>query len=255
MERVNRLQWKPLAAYGAVWLVLSAALGITFFLSSSVSTTFASHDAVLRPTVDGWVTVHTGPFLPDVRSPSDSRLGVDIQLGKTKAATSDELVARYAFIASQPDAQVARVEDAMKGLAYDAAARGAVTALLPLILWLALGQTRRHELVLRAWAHKRATALLAVGAVGLGVLAWEPWEEKDPTLEEASDWQLLGDYLPVNVDLPPEAGELEISRDLTSGTTRRLIVSAVDTYSQSKDFYARAAEAAASLELRQSIEG
>jgi hypothetical protein len=255
VEGVNRVQWRKVGGLGAVWLVLSAALGVAFFLSSSLSTTFASHDAVIRPTVDGWVTVHTGPFLPDVRSPSDSVLGVDIQLGKTEAGSTDELVARYAFIASQPDAPANRVRDSLRDLAYDGAARGAVTALIPLLLWAAVGRERRHEIGRALWARKELSAVVAVAAVGLGLLVWEPWEEKDPTMEEGSNWQALGDYLPTAVELPSEAADLEITGDLTTSASRRLVLSALDTYSKSKEFYAAAADKAAGIEVRRPVEG
>ena len=74
------------------------------FLQSSRSIVLASHDAVLRPTMTGWVEVRTGPVLPDVRFPSGARIGVDVYLGKTEAASTEALIERYAVIAPSPRA-------------------------------------------------------------------------------------------------------------------------------------------------------
>jgi predicted phosphodiesterase len=232
--------WKPrpsqVAGYLLAWLLIAAGVSAVFFLSSSASTTVASHDAVVRPTVDGWVTVHTGPFLPDVRRRSDGRVGVDITLGKTEAASTDALVQRYAFIASQPDAQIARVEETVTDLAYDALLRGAAIAVLPLGIWALLGTVRRHELRHWAWSNKRWMAAGTAIVVGIGVLVWQPWEDADPMLADAESWQPLGRFVS-EVDLPEEAAGLEITGNPTTNATKRLVLSAIDTYDQSKDFY------------------
>src|SRR6478735_853888 len=89
-------------AYLLAWLLIAVPVALLLFFTSSAATTLASHDATVRPTVDGYVTLRTGPFLPDVRAPSGGRVGVDITLGKTEARSTEELVERYAFIASQP---------------------------------------------------------------------------------------------------------------------------------------------------------
>lgn len=250
---MDRIRWRAVAGYATAWLVLAAGLTVAFFLSSSVSTTVVSHDAVVRPTVDGWVTLHTGPYLPDVRAPSESPVGVDITLGKTKVASTDQLVDRYAFIASQPDAQVLRVEGALRSMAYDAALRGAVVAVVPLVVWALVGPDRRRDLARRAWSHKAVAAGVTAAALALGVLAWEPWEEDDPMLVDGN-WQRLDRYLP-EVDLPDEAAGIEITRNPTTSASKRLILSAIDTYEESKEFYREAAERAAFLAVRPPREG
>ena len=122
----------PTPSPGRCWRSPIAAV---LFFTSSASTTVASHDAMVRPTTDNYVTLRTGPFLPDVRAPSGTVIGVEVTLGKTETRSTEELVERYAFIASQPDAQVERVQRVFTGLAYDAALRGAVLALVPLLVW------------------------------------------------------------------------------------------------------------------------
>ena len=84
-----------LALLGA-WAGLAVLAGLTLFLGSSRELTLASHDAVVRPTLDRHVVVRTGPVLPDLRIDSGAPLGVDITLGKTDARSTPELVDRYA---------------------------------------------------------------------------------------------------------------------------------------------------------------
>ena len=235
--------------YLLAWLLVAAGVSAVFFLSSSASTTVASHDAVVRPTVDGWVTVHTGPFLPDVRRRSDGRIGVDITLGKTEADSTDALVQRYAFIASQPDAQIARVEETVTDLAYDALLRGAAIAVLPLGVWALLGRPRRRELGYWAWWNKRWMAAGTTLAVGIGVLVWQPWRDTDPMLADSDSWQPLARFVS-EVTLPEEAAGLEVTGNPTTDATKRLVLSAIDTYDQSKEYYDAVRERVDELVLR-----
>jgi len=240
--------------YAVAWALLAAGFSVTIFLSSSVATTVGSHDAVIRPTLDGWVTLHTGPFLPDVRARCEGRVGVDVALGKTEAGSTEVLVQRYAFLASQPDAQIAKVQGTVRGMAYDAALRGGVAALVPLGLWALVGRVRRNELLEHAWQHRVVVAGGLAVVVTLGVLVWEPWEDHDPMFASGDDWQPLESYL-TGVELPDEARGIEVTADQTTQESRRLLLSAVDTYRLSKEFYADAASTAAGLLLRQPLEG
>jgi hypothetical protein len=240
------------AAYVAVWLVLATPLSLWLFLHSSTTTVIASHDAVLRPTLDRHITLHTGPFLPDVRDTSPGRVGVDVTLGKTEARSTDELVQRYAFIASQPEGQVVKVEGALRWLAYDAAVRGGALALVPVAAWALLGPRRRRTIARRARSWQGAA--VGAGVMVLAVLVWQPWDAPDRTMRDDATWLALDDYL-AGVSLPAEVQRLEISTDVTTDETRRLIESAIDTYHQSKTFYADAARAAAELDLREPLKG
>ena len=238
------------AGYLLAWLLIAAGLSAAFFLSSSATTSVASHDAVVRPTVDGWVTVHTGPFLPDVRRPSDGRIGVDITLGKTEAASTDALVQRYAFIASQPDAQIARVEETVTDLAYDAVLRGAAIAVIPLGIWALLGTAappRAGSLGLveqavdgsrhRGRRGRRRTRLAAVAGP-------RPDARRRATRGSRSNATSPGSRSPRR----RPGSRSPATRPPTP--PRRLVLSAVDTYDQSKDFYDAVREAADELVLR-----
>jgi hypothetical protein len=235
-------------AFVAVWAVLAAVAGLALFLLSSRTVVLATHDAVLRPNLRGHVVVNTGPVLPDVRMSSGARVGVDIRLEKTDAKSTEELVKRYAFIATQPEGQVEKVRDALVDMALAAALRGAVIGLLPILVWLAVGAARRRELAVRARSPGGAVAALAV--VLLGVLLWEPWAGDENGVQAERSWVPLAEFVGPGVDLPDETQGIEVRGDVTTAQTRRLVESAIDTYAKSKTFYRDAAEEAAGLELR-----
>lgn len=248
MNRLGRLAswgwWLRAAAYVAAWLVLAVPIALWLFLNSSTTTVIASHDAVLRPTLDQQVTLHTGPFLPDIRRESPARFGVDITLGKTEARSTDELLQRYAFIASQPDGQVEKVETALRELIVDALVRGGAIAAVPVGIWILIGGRRRRQLMTGLATWHGVAAVTAVTLIA--VTAWQPWDHAERTMTDEITWRPLAGYV-VGIPVPAEAAELEISTDLTTDQTRRLIESAISTYAESKRFYADAAERAAAL--------
>jgi len=232
-----------------IWLAVSLAAGTALFLGSSREVVLASHDSVVRPTLDGWVAVSTGPLLPDVRIDSGSPLGVDVSLGKTTAQSPEELVQRYAFIGSQPEGSVAKVRSEVGDMAYDAAVRGALVGLVPVGVWLLLGRTRRRELLRRARGRAGVAAGLAV--VLVVVLLWEPWQPEEPSLEAERTWVDLDDFLDDKVALPGELPRVQVASDVTVEQSKRLVLSAISTYENSKAFYDKAAEGAAELPLRE----
>ena len=237
-----------ISAYVAVWAAVTFVAGLAFFLLSSRTIVLASHDAVVRPDLSGHVVVHTGPVLPDFRLDSGHRVGVDIRLGKTDARSTGELVHRYGYIASQPQGQIAKVQDALLDMALAALLRGAVLGLLPILIWLVMGQGRRRELYVSARGPRGALASLLV--LLLGLLLWEPWSTDENAVESERSWQSLGAFLGPEVPLPEETRGIQVRGDVTTSQTRRLIESAIDTYDKSKTFYATAADDAARLQLR-----
>ncbi len=232
----------------AVCVTLAVTSASAFFLSESRTVVVASHDAVVSPTFDGYVALRTGPLLPDFRLASGSPVGVDVLLGKTETDSVEELFARYAFIAGEPDPQVAKVSGAVRDMALSAALRGAGLGLVPLAVWWLLGPHRRGEL-LRGVRTRRGAAggalLLAVPLV-----LWQPWNADEDTQVAQREWEPLESFM-AGFPLPVEAAGIEIRTSPTTVQTRRLIQSAVDTYEKSKDFYDQAAAAAAGLDLRE----
>ncbi|MGH3307289.1 MAG: metallophosphoesterase, partial [Nocardioides sp.] len=174
MDRGRLLRGLALAA---VWLVVTVASGLAIFLGSSRTVVLASHDAVLRPTLDGYVVLRTGPVLPDLRIDSGSPVGADVSLGKTNAQTTEQLVLRYGYIASQPEGQIAKIRRSILDMASDAAVRGAVLGLVPIVVWLLVGSARRREL---AHHHGRTGVVVGVSSVAIAVLIWQPWAGPEP---------------------------------------------------------------------------
>lgn len=242
------LRW---GGYALAWLLLALPASIAIFLNSSTTVTVASHDARISPTLGSYATIRTGPFLPDVREKMGGPIGVDVVLGKTEANSTEELVERYAFIASQPESQVALVRAAVVDLAWDAAARGAVLALFPLLVWGLVGRQRRRELF-GSTPVKRGTVVVASGAAlaAVVVLVVMPRGDDEPRVVEEDDWQSLQSYVP-EINVPPEARGIEVQGTLSASGTRRLVMSAIDTYQKSRTFYDGAVEAVDDIEVRQ----
>jgi predicted phosphodiesterase len=237
-----------IVALAAVCCATAIVAGSTLFYNDSRTLVVAGHDAEVRPTVGRDAVVRTGPLLPDFRSTDVGPIGVEILLGKTEVDSVDELFERYAFIASEPDAQIAKVETAVRDMAVSAALRGLGLGLVPVAVWLLLGPHRRGELF-RGVRTRRG--LVAAGLLAVLPLAlWQPWNAPADTQDEQQSWIPLEDFLAGAVTLPPEARGIEIRSGATTSQTRRLVASAVDTYERSKDFYDAAAADAARLPIR-----
>lgn len=238
--------------YVGTWLVLSAAIAAAIFLHSERTVEIASHEATLSPNLSGEVVARMGPVLPDLRMPSGSRIGVEVELGKTDAATLEELTRRYAAIASQPEGQVAVAQRAVETMARAALLQGAVLGAVPLLVWGLVGRSRRRELY-AALPTRRGVAV-SVLAAALVVAAVVPygWGR---TERPAERWIALGDFLGPEVPLPDELDEVEVMTDATTAQSRRLIESGISSYDESLRFYSEAADDAALLDLRQPEEG
>ena len=244
-------------AVGLALLALSVTLGFTvalsLFLNSSRTTVLVGHDTVVRPTLSGDAVIQTGPLLPDFRMRDVGPVGVELSLGKTEVGSIEELVERYAFIASDSTAQVEKVQDIVTDIALSAALRGLAVGLVPIAVFLLLGRHRRGELFrgLGTRSGLLAFALLLV----LPLLIWQPWESSAETQEEQGTWQTLAELVGPSVVLPAEARDIEIRVGPVTTQTKRLVLSAVDTYDKSKEFYSAAADGAADLDLRIPEEG
>ncbi|GAA1529391.1 metallophosphoesterase [Nocardioides humi] len=239
-------------AYVGAWLVVSVAVAAAIFVNSERTVEIASHEATLSPDFSGEVVARMGPVLPDLRMPSGSRIGIEVELGKTDAATLEELTARYAAIASQPEGQIAVAERAVTAMALAALVQGAVLGAVPLLVWAAIGQARRREL----YAGLRTRGGIAVSglAIVLVVALVVPfgWGRTDRPAER---WTSLRDFVGPDVTLPDEVADVEVMTDATTAQSRRLVESAVSGYQQSLAFYSEAAEDAAFLDLREPEEG
>jgi hypothetical protein len=242
---------------GVVLLAGSVALGlavaVSLFLNSSRTTVLVGHDAVVRPTMARDAVVQTGPLLPDFRFRDVGAIGVTITLGKTEVGSIEELVERYAYIAGDPAAPVEKVQGVVVDMAVSAAIRGLGVGLLPVAVFLLLGGHRRGQLFrgLRTRQGVLAAALLAV----LPLLIWQPWQSSEETQEEQGTWQTLAELAGPDVELPAEVRDIEVRSGPVTTQSKRLVLSAIDTYDKSKEFYSTAAEGAADLDVRQPADG
>ncbi|CAM3351392.1 metallophosphoesterase family protein [Nocardioides dubius] len=248
----NRRLALRITLYVVAWLATAVPAALLIFFNSSTTIAVASHDTDVSPTTDGWVTVQTGPYLPDLRYPTDSWVGVELTLGKTEATSAEETAQRYAFIASQPDAQVEIVTKAVQDLAWDAVIQGALLGTIPLLVWGLVGSRRRRELWGETTPRRIVVGVVAVALVGglASVLTVRPWRPAERLQDDAGEWESLADFLP-ELTVPEAAAGVQVQVSATTTESKKLLLSAVDTYDRSQRFYSAALEAADLVELRQ----
>ncbi|WP_246383770.1 metallophosphoesterase family protein [Nocardioides stalactiti] len=247
--------WLLATAYVVVWVALSAMCAAGFFLTGERTVDVASHEARVTANFSGQVVVRTGPVLPDFRTDARSVVGVEIELGKTDARSLEDLTTRYAAIGSNPEAPIAKVSHAVRDMAIDAVIRGMALALLPFLVWRLLGDRRRREVVDKLPTAKGVASLLVVAVVVIGLTA--PWRGPGAAPRGDPDrWEPLSEFVGPEIVLPDELADVQVLGDATTGQTRRLIASAIDTYRQGREFYDDAADdAARNLMLREPEEG
>lgn len=240
-------------ALAAVSVTLGLVVAASLFLNSSRTVVLVGHDTVVRPTMARDAVIQTGPLLPDFRLRDVGPVGVTLSLGKTEVGSIEELVERYAFIASDPTAQVDKVQGVVVDMAVSAAVRGLGVGLLPVAVFLLLGRHRRGELFRGLGTRQGLLALVLL--LALPLLIWQPWETSEETQDDQGSWQTLAELAGPDVVLPEEVRDIEIRTGPVTTQTKRLVLSAVDTYDKSKEFYSTAAEGAAELDLREPEEG
>lgn len=233
------------------WVLLSTIVAAAIFVGSERTIDLASHEATVSPDFSGDVVLRTGPILPDLRAPSGSRIGLEIELGKTDTTSLQELTGRYAAIASQPEGQFAVAERALRTMALAAAVQGAALGALPFLGWLVIGRERRRALVRGLPSARGLIGALLVLLLLTALLAPLRWGRQEPAPQR---WISLAEFVGEEIELPAQARDVEIMGSATTEETRRLISSAVSSYEQGLAFYSRAAEAAGELELREPAE-
>lgn len=240
---------------GALLLLLAVALAAgvgtarAAFISQERAVSIGAHEATLRPTFSGHVVVNAGPLLPNLRLDSEAPFGIGVRLdlGDSDSGNLDQLLARDAVIASQPEGEIDRVRSAVEDLWWRAVARGAGVALLIVVAgivgWRAMGAERRREVwvaVRHPTRHTLAgmTALSLVTATG-AVLAAAPTHDG----AQPPGWIAIRTAFP---ELPkdPLLDRLEVSTGSATTSGRSLVEGAVRTYRESQSFYDKLATTA-----------
>ena len=228
---------RRIVGLSAAWLLLAVPIWAALFVRSEAAMVVAGHDAVVRPTFDHHVRLETGPYLPDFRMSSDSLVGVRITMGKTESQSTNELIQRYALIAGHTDVEARAVTREVKRLAFDAALRAAVLALLPVLVWELVGSRRRREL---RRPTRRGLAVTAGFVLLATFTAWQPWRPPLPRVD-AGGWVSLPDALP-GVSVPADLREVEVQNAIFTQSTKGLVADLFGYYDRSKAFYKRLVE-------------
>lgn len=236
---MNRRRLRQTGALVAAWLLVAAPVSVVVFIDGEKATAIAGHDAVVSPTFDGYATLDLGPYLPNLRYPTDRRLGARIDFGKTTLTSYEDLIDRYALLGAQPEGEISKVVSAIRGLAVDSALSGALAGLAGPALWVLLGQRRRAELVEHVTVGR--TGVAALGVAVLATSVFQPWDRRDEAVEQAAAWRPLGEELP-DVPIPEQAQPLEVETGLFTTGTKRIAESLMATYSKGFAFYNDVAE-------------
>ncbi len=236
---IGRRRTVRVGGFLLAFLAVAVPSWLFLFTHSSEEVVFASHDAKVQASFDGWVRLDMGPYLPDLRTATDGRIGVAVVMGKTTATTTPELAQRYAAIAARPEAEVRRVEQAVATLAVDAVLGAVALGLAPIALWLLVGTRRRAQLWRRSGRLARdwRVALAMTAAIALVlVLVPKPWDPEADRVQPDT-WIPVQDAV-TDVTVPQGLNGWEIQGGLVTQGTRRLLTSLFDTYDRSKVFYA-----------------
>ncbi|NRQ48875.1 metallophosphoesterase family protein [Aeromicrobium stalagmiti] len=245
-------------------LVLGLAVGVptaySTFVHSERQIVIGAHEATVQPNTDGYARIDFGTLIPQIRLPSDAPLGIglDIRLGDSEVTQLNQLVARDAVIASQPQGEIAAVRSTLVSMLLDAAMRGLgvalITVLVAVLGWRAIGRPRRRAI----WAaarHPRRGQVLGAGATAVVTLAAVVLvaAPERPRGQDAT-WVPIDSVFPL---LPndPVLDKVEIVEGASTSGSKALVQGALDTYQTSVAFYGKLAETARQVDVRTPLEG
>ena len=244
-----------------VAIVVGTPVALSTFVHSDRHIVIGAHEATVVPVLDGYATLDFGPVLPQVRLPADAvaGIGVDISLGNADVTSLDQLVARDAVIASQPEGEIAAVRRAVRDMLEAALLRGVGVGVLAAVgaalTWQAIGKERR-VMLWRASRHpSRSQGLVAafvgVAVIGSTILIALPERGQG---KPATSWVPLAQAFP-DVPKDPVLDHLEIVNGSATEGSKALVQSALETYHDSVVFYGALALRAATTTLRQPKSG
>ncbi len=219
-----------------------------------------AHDATVQPDFGEYALIDFGPVLPQVRLPAEAPLGigVNIRLGDSDVSDLNQLVARDAVIASQPQGEIAAVRSTIISMGVDAVLRGLGTAMLAVLIailgWKAIGQQRRRAI----WATaKRPDRRQKIGAVAVALLTVAGLVlVATPERPRSADgaWLPIGTVFPL-LPADPVLDKVEIAEGATTSGSKAIVEGALGTYQTSVAFYGKLAKTAAEVTVRTPLDG
>ncbi|HET6986593.1 MAG TPA: metallophosphoesterase, partial [Kribbella sp.] len=237
----------PWAALSVLWVVIAVTVGLLGFVNDSERVTIGAHAATVSPTFDGHATLDLGAVLPRLRIPTDTPggIGVNIDVQETDADNLTELLNRDALIASQPDGEIARIQQVVQEMAVDNAVAGAGSGLLVVVvvatIWTGLGRRRRRELWELVHSHERRVehrAIVVLVAMLITIVSiFGPGRMRQAEIPP-TEWRPLSQLLP-ELSLDPRLESVEVAAGFSTTGGIGIIRTAVETYDRSTEFYGR----------------
>ncbi|AWB93847.1 metallophosphoesterase family protein [Aeromicrobium chenweiae] len=245
----------------ALGVIVGVPTAYSTFVHSEREIVIGAHEATVHPTFDGYARIDFGTLIPQIRVPAETPLGigVDIRLGDSEVTELNQLVARDAVIASQPQGEIAAVRSTILSMAADAAMRGlgvaALTVLVAVLGWRAIGGSRRRAIWATARHPRRGQVVGALGTAVVVVAGVALVAAPDrPRSDDTASWVPIGTVFPV---LPndPVLDRVEIIEGASTSGSKALVQGALDTYQTSVAFYGRMVDTARSVDVRTPQEG
>ncbi|MGA9103199.1 metallophosphoesterase family protein [Aeromicrobium sp.] len=241
----------------AVAVLVGAPVAYSTFVHSERHVVIGAHNATVAPVIDGYATIDFGPLLPQMRLPADAvaGIGVDISLGNAEVESLDQLVARDAVIASQPEGEIAAVRDAVRDMLEAALLRGIGVGVLVAIgvalTWVAIGPARRAQFRRASRRPSRPQVLVAsfVGVLVVASTVLVALPERGQG-RPATSWVPLVQAFP-DVPEDPVLDQVEIVNGSATKGSKALVQGALETYHDSVLFYGALALRAATTDVRQ----
>ena len=231
-----------------IWAIVTIPTALWMFDHDERTVVIGAHTTTVSPTFDAHATLDFGPLLPRMRLPADAPfgLGVAIDVGDTDVNDVNELIARDAVIASQPEGEIGRVRSHVTGMAIDSGLRaagvGLVATLMIAVAWHVTGRERRtvvwHRLrnVRLVSRKEKSIGIASVGVFALAVVLITVPTGPEPEVAAESGWRPLPEVIP-GLDDADEFESIELSTGSATRGGVALIESALDTYQTSQKFY------------------
>lgn len=233
---------------------------LSTFVHSERQVVIGAHDATVQPTFDGYARIDFGTLIPQIRLPADAPLGlgIDIRLGDSEVADLNQLIARDAVIASQPQGEIAAVRATVMSMLVDAVLRGIgagiLAVLIAVLAWRAIGQPRRRAIWASAKRPDRRQALgaVAVAATVVGALVLVAAPERPRGTDAA--WVPIDTVFP-QLPSDPVLDRVEIVQGGSAAGGQALVEGALETYRTSVAFYGELEDTARTTVVRTPEEG